>query len=277
MSNSIRTNTASESIRQALGKVTHDETRDYIRLASGKRITQAGDDPAGLAIGNKLEAHVRGLRQATRNANHGISFVQTGEGALNEISSILIRMRELGIQAASDTYGEQERMLIDEEYQQLILEVDRIADSSEYNGYNLLNGENSEGLLSFQIGPNAGEENQIEWDANAVVSTTDELEISDLSVAEIDDARATLENIDAAIDKVSGFRAKMGALQSRLTSTASNLENMTIANDEAKSRIEDTDFAETSSHLVNMRILKEAGISALSGAHNMRTSLLKLL
>ncbi len=170
----IATNVASQTVQKNLKEVSNAGNAELERLSSGKRITKAADDAAGLAISTNLEAQTKGLRQATRNANDGISLVQTAEGGLNETTNILVRLRELTIQASSDTVGEQERGFLDKEYQQLTTEIDRIAASTTFNGTQLLNGE-GKGSMDFQVGAFAGEQNRITFDSSESDSSADSI------------------------------------------------------------------------------------------------------
>ncbi|MGZ6464835.1 MAG: flagellin N-terminal helical domain-containing protein, partial [Bdellovibrionota bacterium] len=158
----IATNVPSLAVQRNISNVGEEASKSYARLSSGNRITKSGDDAAGLSIANKLEASVRGMKMAQRNANDGISFVQTAEGGINEVSNILIRLRELSVQSASDTVGDAERGFLNKEVQSLKGEVDRIAKSTNFNGTNLLGGEGK--TLTFQVGHEAGEMNRIEFD-----------------------------------------------------------------------------------------------------------------
>jgi flagellin len=272
----ISTNIASEMVQKNLKEVSRDETKSLERLSSGSRINSASDDAAGLAIATKLKAETTSMRQATRNANDGISFVQSAEGGLGEVSNILIRLRELGIQSASDTVGEDERQFMDIEYQQLTAEVDRIASSTKFNGKDLLNGEGA-GVLDFQIGTSASEENIIQFDTSSSNATSSNLGISGTGVMEKGDALGSLANIDEAINQVSGQRANLGAIQGRLQTSVNNLENQTVNLEQARSVIQDADIAEESSKLASASIVKSAGISTLSQANNLGRSALKLV
>lgn len=248
------------------------------RLASGYRINKAGDDAAGLAISEKLRAKIRGLMQAQRNANDGISLIQVAEGGLNEIQNILVRMRELGVQAASDTIGPKERVYLDNEYQALKEEVDRIANGTEFNGTQLLDG--TGGSLDFQI--NTGGENllgvdRISYDAFKADANTDKLGIQELAIDSKPGAQQSLAAVDYAIDYISAIRGDLGAIQNRLTSTVNNIgisvENLSAAN----SRIKDVDVADESSELTRSNILMQAGTSVLMQANNVPKMALQLL
>ena len=272
----IATNIASQQVQKNLKQVSGEANSSLEKLSSGKRITKSADDAAGLAIATNLDAQTKGLRQATRNANDGISLVQTAEGGLNEVSNILTRMRELTIQAASDTVGDTERGFLDKEYQQLVSEVDRISESTTFNGSNLLNGEGS-GTLDFQVGAFAGEQNVIAFDSAETDASSSSIGIDGTGVADKSDALSSIESIDDAINTVSGQRANLGAIQSRLNSTVSNLEVQTINQDNARSVIQDVDVAAESAKLASSRIVKQAGISTLAQANGLPNSALSLV
>jgi len=272
----IATNIASQSVQKNLKEVSNAGNAELEKLSSGKRITKAADDAAGLAISTNLEAQTKGLRQATRNANDGISLVQTAEGGLAETSNILVRLRELTIQAASDTVGETERGFLNKEFSELTKEVDRISESTTFNGAQLLNGK-GKGTLDFQVGAFAGEQNKIQFDSGATDSSASSIGVSGLSINEKGDALDAISNIDAAIEKVSGQRADLGSIQSRLTSTVKNLETQTINQDQARSVIQDVDVAEASASLASNNVVKNAAVSTLSQANAIPMSAMRLI
>lgn len=272
----ISTNIASQQVQKNLKQTSAKANDSLAKLSSGERITKAADDAAGLAISTNLEAQTKGLRQATRNANDGISLVQTAEGGLNEVSNILVRMRELTVQAASDTVGENERGFLDKEYQQLITEVDRISDSTTFNGSQLLNGEGS-GELDFQVGAFDGEQNKITFDSGETDASSSSIGISGSTISDKGDAKDSISVIDEAINTVSGQRANLGSIQSRLSSTVSNLEVQTINQDNARSVIQDVDVAEESAKLAASQVVKQAGITTLSQANQLPNTALRLI
>jgi flagellin len=246
------------------------------KLASGSRINKAADDAAGLAISEGLKAQIRSGTQAQRNANDGISMVQTAEGGLNEIGNIVVRLRELGIQAASDTVGETERGMLNKEVVQLKSEVQRIASVTTWGTTKLLDG--SSPKFDFQVGLfNNAEEDRITFNAGENVATLDALGLSGIDFSSKEGAQDALGMLDAAQNTVSGTRANLGALQNRLTSTVDNLgvavENMSAAN----SRIRDTDVAQASSEMTRNNILLQAGTSTLAQANQSNQLALKLI
>jgi flagellin len=272
----IATNIASQQVQKNLREVSSQSDSSLEKLSSGKRITKSADDAAGLAIATNLEAQTKGLRQATRNANDGISFVQTAEGGLNEVSHILVRMRELTVQAASDTVGEQERGFLNKEYQQLVSEVDRISESTTFNGAQLLNGEGN-GEMDFQVGAFAGEQNRITFDSSESNATASAIGISGSGINEKGEALDSISVIDEAINQVSGQRATLGAIQSRLESTVSNLEVQTVNQDNARSVIQDVDVASESAKLAASNVIKQAGVATLAQANALPTQAMRLI
>jgi len=271
----IATNVPSLSTQRNLNAVGNEASKSFARLSSGQRITKSGDDAAGLSISNKLEASVRGLKMAQRNANDGISFVQTAEGGINEVSNILIRLRELSVQAASDTVGDAERGFLDKEMQSLKAEIDRIAQVTNYNGTQLLNGEGD--VLSFQVGNEAGAMNRIEFDPSKTNVRASSLGVDGLSLVSRDNALDGLSAIDEAIKRVNENRSELGAIQNRLHSTSTSIGIAVENLSDAKSRIADTDIAAETSTLIKNQILQNAGISVLAQANSAPNSALKLL
>lgn len=251
--------------------------RTLERLSSGSRINHAGDDAAGLAISETLRAQIRGISQAERNAQDGISLVQVAEGGLVEVSNILIRMRELGVQASSDTVGTRERGFLNNEFQQLSEEIDRIANSIEFNGNPLLNGNGS--AFEVQIGTkNNPLVDRIKlFDPYASNVNLVSLGINLSSVADKTSAQNSLASIDQALNNVTSIRAGFGSMQNRLQSVINNLtvnkENMMAAN----SRIRDADLAEETSEMTKAQILNQAGVSVLAQANSSIKSALGLL
>jgi flagellin len=271
----IATNVPALVAQRHLEANTRENSKSLAKLSSGEKIVNAGDDAAGLAISQNLKAEVRGLKQAQRNANDGVSFVQTAEGALNEVSNILIRLRELGVQASSDTIGDAERSLIEREFSSMKEEIDRIAGVTNYNGRKLIDGSGDD--LSFQVGSRQGEVNTIQYQSAEADATTSNLGISSTSVATRDDAAESLESVDEALFKVNTYRAGLGAMQNRLHSASSNLASQIENVSEARSRIADTDIAEEASNLAKTAILQSAGVAVLAQANSSATNAVKLL
>ena len=272
----INTNVTSLAAQRTLGANNAEQASTLGKLSSGTRIVKAADDAAGLAISEKLRAQIRGVNQAERNANDGISMIQTAEGGLNEASNILIRLRELAVQSASDTVGESERKFTDLEYQNLKQELERISQVTEFNGKKLLNGQGDS--YDFQIGINNDDfQDRIKYDAKRSNASLDGLQIAELSVQSKESSQASLAKIDTAIQNVSGQRAELGAVQNRLTSTINNLQSSSENLSAANSRIRDTDFAAESAKNTKMNILTQAGTSVLSQANSQGQAALKLI
>lgn len=272
----INTNTASIAAQRSLSVNTRETEGNLAKLSSGTRITKAADDAAGLAISEKMKANIRSLKQADRNANDGISMVQTAEGGLNEVSSILTRMRELAVQTSSDTVGDTERSMTNMEYQNLKLELERISQVTEFNGSKLLNGEGEK--YDFQIGANNDSfKDRISYEAGHVNARMDNLGLAELDVSTKAGSQESLSSVDAAIEKVSGFRAFLGGIQNRLVSTSNNLqinvENLSAAN----SRIRDVDYADATATKAKNDILGAAGTSVLAQANMTGQNALKLI
>lgn len=273
----IATNVTALKAQRSLSTSTENQAKSLDRLSSGSRINRAGDDAAGLAISEKLKASIRGLGQAKRNAHDGISLVQTAEGGLNEIGNILVRLRELSVQAASDTIGVEERQYIDMEYNSLVREVDRIANVTNFNGTALLNGTQVP-PLEFQVGINNDPTNdRLIYNVGEQNATSENLGISETGIKNKDNAQTNLAKLDVAISKVNGQRAELGALQNRLGSTIRNLGIQTENLSQANSRIRDTDYAVESSELTKQSILQQSGVSVLSQANTSQMNALKLI
>jgi flagellin len=271
----INTNVSAINARRLLVNSTEGTQKTLERLSSGNRINKAGDDAAGLAISENLRAQIRGLRQAKRNASDGISLVQVTEGGLNEVSNILVRLRELAVQAASDTIGDTERSFTDREFQSLKQEIQRIAETTNYNGTPLLAGR--EAPIDIQVGLYNQANDRLSYDTKFADSRLDALGITNEAVLSKVGAQESLAKIDAGMKQVNEVRSTLGATQNRLQSTINNLaiydENLSAAN----SRIRDADVAEESSELVKQQILQQAGVAVLGHANNFQQQALKLL
>lgn len=272
----INTNVASLNAQKNLFGTKLRLDKSLERLGTGLRINHAADDAAGLAISENLRATIRGEKQARRNAQDGISFVQVAEGALNEVSNILIRLRELGVQAASDTIGPVERQFLNTEYDQLVQEIDRIADGTEYNGSQLLSGTGT--VLDFQVGVhNDPMIDRISFDASKADANSAALGVNLTSVSDKVSAQNSLAAVDAALISINAMRADFGAIQSRMMSTIQNL-SVSIENQSAAfSRIRDVDVAEETAELTKQNVLMQAGTSVLAQANQSSQLALGLL
>ena len=274
MSLVINTNLASLSARGSLDAVTTRLEKNFAHLSTGLRITTAADDAAGLAISERMRAQIRSLSQAQRNANDGISMVQVGEGAMNEMDSILIRMRELAIEANNGTVSATDRDTLNQEFTSLIAEIDRIARSTQFNGVNMLDG--STVNVVFQVGAN-NVTNVDTLSVGLVSVLASDLGITALDIGSAGSPTTAITGIDAAIDVVVAARGDLGALQNRLQSTITNLgvsvENLTAA----ESRIRDVDVATESAELTRNSILQQASIAVLAQANVQPQNALQLL
>lgn len=272
----VSTNVASINAQRSMAGAQRDIQKSFAQLSSGSRITKAADDAAGLSISESLKSSARSYQQAIRNSNDGISMIQVAEGGLNEISNIMVRLRELGIQASSDTVGERERGFINGEVQQLVSEADRISKTTRYGGTNLIDGTGKS--FDFQVGIfNNATLDRISYDASNTNATVDSLGIDDLDFSSKQGAQKALEVIDEAQLRANSYRSNLGALQNRLTSTVDNLnvsyENITAAN----SRIRDTDLAQATAELTKNNILLNASVGTLAQANSAPQLALKLI
>ena len=272
----ISTNVQALAAQRYLTGNAETQNRALEKLSSGSRINRAGDDAAGLAISEKLRANIRSMKQAIRNANDGVGLVQTAEGGMNEISNILVRLRELSIQSASDTIASTERGFVDKEVQNLKAEIDRISSSTEFNGIRLLNGTSD--ALEIQVGLyNDPKQDRFVFDTKPNATTLDALGLGDISTMTRESSQANLSMLDNAITKLNENRSSLGALQNRLQSS---INNMTIYRENlegANARIRDTDMAEETSELTKANILSQAAISVLGQANQNPQLALKLL
>lgn len=272
----VTTNIAAINAQRNMVGAQREIQKSFSQLSSGSRITKAADDAAGLSISENLKSNIRSMAQAGRNANDGISMVQVAEGGLNEISNIMTRLRELGIQAASDTVGERERGFINQEVQHLVSEADRIAKTTRFGGTNLLDG--SGDMFDFQVGVNNDADlDRISYNAGETNATMDALSISGMDFSTKEGAQEALNTIDEAQVQANGFRASLGALQNRLMSTVDNLgvshENLSAAN----SRIRDTDLASSTAELTRNNILLNASVSTMAQANQNPQLALRLI
>jgi len=270
----INTNTMAINAQRNLNNTSSSLSTSMARLSSGQRITAAKDDAAGLAISEKMKAQIRGLGQAERNANDGISLVQTAEGAMDEISGMLIRMRELAVQSANGTTDSAQKGFLNNEFEQLTSEITRIADSTEFNGTNLLNGAES---VTLQVGHSNNSSSQINVELKNVTAGSSGLNVEGAAINTASGARSALATIDTAITTLSEQRGKLGAVQNRLSSTVRNLattrENLSASN----SRIRDVDVADESVNMTRSQILMQAGTAVMAQANQIPSMALSLI
>ena len=272
----INTNTASLNSQFHLRNLNKGVSKSMERLSSGSRINSSGDDAAGLAVSERMRADIRGLKQVDRNSQDGISLTQVAEGSLGQIANMLIRLRELGVQAASDTINDDNRKLVGLEYKQILEEIDRISSATEFNGVKLLNGSGS--TIDFQVNTrNVPTVDRISFDpAMADVGTTS-LGIENSGVDFKDDAQNSLALVDDAMSRVSELRASFGSIQSRLNTTTENIRNNLESYSAANSRIKDADIAEESSELAKNNIMLQTGTMVLAQANQQPGQALALL
>ena len=269
----INTNTASVNAQRNLTGSTEALQRSFERLSSGLRITRASDDAAGLAISERLRSQVRSLEQAQRNSLDGISLLQVAEGALNETSGILVRLRELAIQSANGTLGVSERTVVNGEFQDLIAEITRVANVTEFNGTKLLDG--TALTVTFQVGANNTANDQIA--VTGVDATATGVGVAALAVDTQANAQTALTAIDLAITNVAGKRAGFGTAQNRLESTIRSIAVAVENTSAAESRIRDVDVASETANLTRNQVLQQAGIAVLAQANVASQNALQLL
>ncbi|MCP3178438.1 flagellin FliC [Desulfuromonas sp. KJ2020] len=267
----INSNIGSLNAQRNLNSTSKGMNTAMQRLSSGLRINSAKDDAAGLAISDRMTAQIRGLNQAARNANDGISLAQTAEGALSETTNILQRMRELSVQSANATNSSSDRTSLDAEFKQLISEIDRIATDTTFNNTKLLDG--SFTSQAFQVGANSGQTISVSV-AGATAST---LGVGSLAVTSASGASAAIGAIDTAIASVDSIRGNLGAVQNRFESTIANLQNVSENVSAARSRILDADIASETSNMTKYNILQQAGVSILAQANQTPQLALSLL
>ncbi|VVN86428.1 Flagellin [Pseudomonas fluorescens] len=277
MALTVNTNTASLNVQKNLNRASDALSTSMTRLSSGLKINSAKDDAAGLQIATRMTSQIRGQTMAIKNANDGISMAQTAEGALQETSNILQRMRELGVQSASGSNSAEDRGALDKEYQAMTLELTRISDSTNLNGIHLLNASaGTTGLVKIQVGSGTTGENQIDLQlpATAVDATT-----LGVDGALDTDANALLavDAIDTALQTINDMRADLGATQNRLTSTISNLQNINENASAALGRVQDTDFAAETAQMTKQQTLQQASTAILAQANQLPSAVLKLL
>lgn len=270
----INTNVASINAQRQLGKQQERAQHSLAALSSGSRIVNAADDAAGLAISENLKSQTRGIKMARQNAFNATSLIQVSEGGLGEINNILTRLRELGIQSASDNVSDVERKFLNAEATQLVEEADRIAKTTRFGNKTLLDGSGDE--LQYHVGPFAGPENVISYKMKAD-ATGGSLGYADIQVDTKESARATLDQVDNALVKLGEMRADFGAVQSRMNVTVANLdvqyENLSAAN----SRLRDADVAFETAELTSATVLQNAAVSVLAQANNQGSQAMKLL
>ncbi len=272
----INTNIGAIQAQRAMTTVNRESEESFAKLSSGERITKAADDAAGLAISEKMKANIRSSKMANRNANDGISMVQVAEGGLNESTSILTRMRELAMQAATDSVADSERSMIQMEFQGMKMELERIAKGTVFNGKKLLDGSGSQ--MDFQIGvAGAGDNDQISYNAGGFNATIGALGVGSVDVISKQSAQESLGVLDQAFDKIAKQRSSLGSIQNRLMSSSNNLGHYTENMSASNSRIRDVDVAsETSKQARNMAVM-QAAVAVGAQANTTPEAALRLL
>lgn len=271
----INTNVMSLNAQRNLMRATHDLQKSFRRLSTGRRVATAADDAAGLAISERLRNRIRSTDQAVRNAQDGISMSQTAEGALSEINTILVRMRQLTIQAKNGTTSPADKDTLNDEFQALVAEVDRIANTTEFNTIKLLDG--TQASVELQVGADATTNDILTLNLNNMTSTALSIDALDISGTGTPDYTTAINNIDAAVDMVSQTRGDLGASLNRMDSVISNLQNQSENLSAANSRIVDVDVAAETANLTKSSILQQAAISVLAQANIQPQAALSLL
>ena len=275
MTSVINTNVKSIVAQNALQVNNRTLSKAMEQLSTGKRINNAGDDAAGLAIASRMSAQIRALNQSVRNANDGISMMQTAEGATKEISNMLQRMRELSVQAANDTYGSSDRLALQTELDQLGSEITRIADSTQWNGMAILSGSTAFSVMTLQVGTQGTATSTVTVAFQGLSAGA--LSLTSLTFTNNSGAQAAITSLDTAINTVNTFRSTLGAKINRMTSAADNLSNVSMNTQASRSQIEDTDYAEATTALAKSQIIQQAATAMLAQANQQPQAVLSLL
>ena len=275
----INTNVSALYAQAAITSNARSLSTAMQELSTGKRINSASDDAAGIAIASKLTSQIKGLNQAVRNANDGISLLQTAEGATNEITNMLQRMRELTVQSGNDTNSTTDRTALATEYDQLAGEIDRISSTTKWNGMNVLNAGTNSGTFSFQVGSDGGSADQISVSIGTFVTsgTVVTVKAGDLSSATASSAATLLTTLDTSIANVNTERSNMGASINRLQYTVDNLTNISTNASASRSRIEDVDYGQATTQLARSQIIQQAATAMLAPANQQPQAVLSLL
>ena len=273
MALTVRTNLTAMNAYNTLNKTQGQLSSTLGRISSGLRVNSAADDAAGLGVATALNTEANSMEQAMRNANDGISIIQTAEGATTEATNILNRMRELAVQSSSETLADTERVYINEEYDQLNQELGRIASVTEFNGVQLSDGTTTQ--IDAQVGIDSGATSQITIELGDLTSTT--LGVNSLDLTTSTNSLGAIDRIDTALDLVSSQRSTLGAVQNRLDSSLSNSTSQLESMRAAESQIMDADFAKESTEMTKLQIMQQAGVASLAQAKNINQAVLSLL
>ncbi|AYN09732.1 MULTISPECIES: flagellin domain-containing protein [Pseudomonas] len=279
MALTVNTNTTSLGVQKNLNRATDALATSMTRLSSGLKINSAKDDAAGLQIATRMTSQIRGQTMAIKNANDGISIAQTAEGAMQEQTNILQRMRELAVQANNSSNSDKDRDALNKEFASMSDELTRIANSTQLNGKNLLN---TTATMSFQVGSNTGSENQISITLANLTASSLSVDSGTIAISGTDTTigasfSAAVDAIDTALQTINTNRADLGAVQNRLTSTINNLQNINENAEAARGRVQDTDFAAETAQLTKQQTLQQASTSVLAQANQLPSAVLKLL
>lgn len=275
MALTVNTNMAAMAAANTLNNTQGALSNTLARVSSGLRVTKAADDAAGQAVATNLSTQARSGRQAIRNANDGISVIQTAESASKEVISILDRMRELAVQSSSETLEDGERSYIDSEFNQLSAEVERIAQSTEFNDIALSDGATSQ--LAVQVGVDASSNSRVSIELGDLTASNLGVDTTSVDLSKASSAQSAITTIDAAIDSVNSIRASYGATQNRLESSINNMSNYVESLSAAASQIQDADYAHETAEMTRLQVMQQAGVAALGQARGMNQSVLSLL
>ena len=275
MALTVNTNISSMAALGHLNRTSGNLESTFSRISSGLRINKAGDDAAGLAVAENLATEQQSLRQAARNTNDGISVIQTAEGATNEVSDILKRMRELAVQSSTETLHDDERDYIQDEYLQLSAEVDRISAVTNFNGVDLANG--ALGTLDVQVGIFNTGDDRIAINLGDLRATSLGIDTGNISMSSVASSQAALTTLDTALDSINKIRSDYGAVQNRLESSLNNLHSYTENLAGAESRIRDADFAFETAQMTKYQTMQQAGIAILGQANQLTQGALRLI
>ena len=275
MALTVNTNMAALSAANTLNSTQGSLSQTLARVSSGLRVTKAADDAAGSAVATNLNTKARSGEQAIRNANDGISVIQTAEAATKEVVSILDRMRELAVQSASETLDDGERAYIDNEYSELADEVERIANATEFNDIALTDGTNT--TLTVQVGIGSGTSSEIDISLGELTATVLKVDTGEVDLSSATTAQSAIDTIDTALDSVNKMRSDYGAVQNRLGSAINNMTAYTESLTAAASQIQDADYAHETAEMTRLQVMQQAGVAALGQARGINQSVLSLL
>jgi flagellin len=275
MSLTVNTNLSAMSAANSLNQTQGKLSLTLSRVSSGMRVTKAADDAAGSSVAMNLKTQARSGRQAIRNANDGVSVIQTAESATKEVLNILDRMRELAVQSSSETLEDGERAYIDEEFHQLSDEVERIAQSSEFNDLQLADGTNTS--IEVQVGVDASSNSRVSISLGNLTASNLTVQTTDIDLTQASTAQSSITTIDAALDSVNSIRAGYGAVQNRLDSSIRNMTTYVESLSAAASQIVDADYAHETAEMTRLQVMQQAGVAALSQARGINQSVVSLL